>query len=66
MSWNLQAHILDHAESYQDNTNQRWKFNPSDKRNQHFTCSVDLAQLIVKFGLKTQEEIDEKLKSFYD
>lgn len=66
MSWNLQKHILDHAQEYVDNTNYQRDFKPSDSKNQHFTCSLDLAQLIVKFGFKTQKEIDEKLKLFME
>jgi len=64
MSWNLEAHILDHSAATHNRLNSKRDFNPSDDKNQHFTFSIDISQMILNHNCMTQEDIDVKMKLF--
>jgi hypothetical protein len=62
MSWNLESHILDHAEKIINNL--KPTFEPENPKNQHFTLSCDLSQLIVNHQAKNQKDIDLIMSNF--
>lgn len=62
MAWNLRAHILDHAHSVVNNLSH--KFDENNPKNQHFTLSIDMSQLILKKKCKTQKDIDNIMSDF--
>lgn len=62
MGWNLKTHILGHAKSVANNLS--IKFNENDPKNQHFTFSIDVSQLIIQKKCKSQNQIDEIMTSF--
>lgn len=62
MSWNLESHILDHAEKIINNL--KPTFDPNNPKNQHFTLSCDLSQLIVNHQAKNQKDIDLIMSNF--
>ena len=62
MNWNLRAHILDHAHSVVNNLSH--KFDKNNPKNQHFTLSIDVSQLILKKKCKTQKDIDNLMSDF--
>ena len=64
MSWNLESHILDHAASVSNNLPN--SFNLSDDKNVHFTFSIDKSQLIINHKCKSQKDIDNVIKSFFN
>lgn len=62
MSWSLKKHILDHAFSVVNNLS--LTFNENEPKNQHFTLSIDIAQLIVKKRIVSQNDIDKIMMNF--
>jgi hypothetical protein len=61
---NLKKHILDHALVIVNNTERKRPFDPKDPKNQHFTASVDISQLLIKHKCTTQECIDDVMVNF--
>ena len=59
---NLKTYILDHAVASVNHLKE--DFDEADKRNQHFTLSVDMSQLIVKHNCRTQKDIDNIMQNF--
>lgn len=68
MGFNLPVHILDHSKKIHNTlgSNPKWEFDENDKRNQHFTLSIDISQLIINHGCFTQKDVDEKMTAFMD
>lgn len=62
MQWNLKSHITDHSALTIDNLN--LDFNESDSKNIHFTLSIDLCQLLINHNCKSQNDVDNLMKSF--
>ena len=62
MPWNLRKHILDHAHSVVNHLSQ--KFDANNPKNQHFTLSIDVSQLILKKKCKKQNDVDMIMSSF--
>lgn len=62
MSWNLKAHILDHAHSVVKNLSTN--FNENNPKNQHFTLSIDISQLIINKNCTSQKDIDKVMTDF--
>ena len=66
MSWNLKAHILEHSAAIHNTLGSKRPFDENDSRNQHFTFSVDVAQLILNHDCTDQKSIDKKMIAFMD
>jgi ribosomal protein L13 len=64
MSWNLKAHITDHAEEIIDDLSAQ--FDVNDSKNVHFTASIDISQLVINHKCKSQKDIDLVMKRFLD
>lgn len=62
MSWNLRTHILDHSHSIVNNLSS--SFDEQNSKNQHFTLSIDIAQLIINKECRTQKNIDNVMNGF--
>jgi hypothetical protein len=62
MSWNLKSHILDHAHSVVNNLSS--SFNENNPKNQHFTLSIDISQLIINKNCASQKDIDNIMTNF--
>ena len=62
MSWNLKKHILDHAHIVVNNLSHN--FDENNSKNQHFTLSIDVSQLILKKKCKKQNDVDMIMNSF--
>lgn len=59
---NLKTYILDHAESYINRL--KPEFDETNPKNQHFTLSIDISQLIINKRVKSQEDIDKIISDF--
>lgn len=62
MSWNLKVHILDHSHRIVNNLSSN--FDDNNTKNQHFTLSIDIAQLIINQECKSQLDIDKIMCQF--
>ncbi|MDO8454287.1 MAG: LPD7 domain-containing protein, partial [Sulfurimonas sp.] len=65
MAWNLEEHILNHSHKVHNTLNSKRVFDANDSSNQHFTFSIDIAQLISK-NCTSQKDIDKKMVDFMD
>jgi len=61
-NWNLEEHILDHAETVINNLPDT--FNIENPRNVHYTISIDIAQLIMNHRCINQKDIDKVMNGF--
>ncbi len=62
MAWNLKAHILDHSAATSNKLPAT--FDENNPKNQHFTASIDISQLIVNHKCKSQADIDKVMTAF--